>query len=119
MEPLVVDDDDNAAVPWIKDGGRNRWRYKAGSAELIIEIELTQNKVAEIDAHRLVEVQKRKWCAVGYKKNLNLWYSTTKFEGRQLSMHTFCSRRYLPRLIILMEMACVMCMRTFETDAMV
>lgn len=41
--------------------GRNRWRYKAGSDEKIIEIELTQGKVAQIDADRLEEVQRHKW----------------------------------------------------------
>lgn len=43
------------------EGGKNRWRYHEGSDQKVIEIELTQGKVALIDAERLGEVQKYKW----------------------------------------------------------
>lgn len=85
MDPPAVDD--NAVLPWIKDGGRNRWRYKAGTDDLIIEIELTQNKVAEIDASRLAEVQTRKWNASKNKKGKYLWYAKTTIGNQSPSMH--------------------------------
>lgn len=57
--------------------GKNRWRYKEGSDEKIIEIELTQGKVAQIDAHRLEEVQKYRWVA---KKDGRTYYAITRIK---------------------------------------
>jgi hypothetical protein len=88
MDPPVADDD--AVAPWIKDGGRNRWRYKTWTDEQFVEIELTQNKVAEIETPRLDEVQTLKWHAHCDKTNtIPVWYACSKFEGRNIRMHTF------------------------------
>lgn len=54
------------------EGGKNRWRYQVGSDEKVIEIELTQGKVALIDAERLEEVLKHRWSA---KRNYNTFYA--------------------------------------------
>lgn len=71
--------------------GKNRWRYKEGSDEKIIEIELTQGKIALIDAERLEEVGKHRWSA---KKNHNMYYAKSflkKQEGgyKHIDMHVF------------------------------
>lgn len=58
--------------------GNNRWRYKNGSDEKIIEIELTQGKVAQIDAHRLEEVQKYRWWAVKTQNNTDVYYAKSE-----------------------------------------
>jgi hypothetical protein len=55
--------------------GRNRWRYKEGSDEKIIEIELTQGKISLIDAERLEEVQKYRWIT---QKSGNTYYAITR-----------------------------------------
>lgn len=69
--------------------GKNRWRYKEGSDEKIIEIELTQGKIALIDAERLEEVKKHRWSST---KNHNMFYAKTalkKSEGgyNHIGMH--------------------------------
>lgn len=64
----------NAGGGW-NEGGKNRWRYKEGSEQKIIEIELTQGKVALIDAERLEEVGKHRWWAVKARSSVDVWYA--------------------------------------------
>lgn len=71
--------------------GRNRWRYKAGSDEKIIEIELTQGKVAHIDADRLEEVQQYKWSTRHSYKDVYYAKTTAKKGEKYVSfdMHPY------------------------------
>lgn len=69
--------------------GKNRWRYKEGSDEKIIEIELTQGKIALVDAERLEEVKKHRWRA---KKDIHIFYANTSLrqpdgEYKTIGMH--------------------------------
>lgn len=57
--------------------GKNRWRYKEGSDEKIIEIELTKGQIALIDSDRLEEVAKHRWSTT---KNYNMYYAHTSIK---------------------------------------
>lgn len=46
---------------WREGEGKNRWRYQAGSDRKVCEIELTQGKVALVDADRLADVLPYRW----------------------------------------------------------
>jgi hypothetical protein len=77
------------------NSGKNRWRYKEGSDEKIIEIELTQGKVAQIDSERLEEIQKYKWWAYKPGGSSKTMYARTEIpvyevvDKKILLMHVF------------------------------
>jgi hypothetical protein len=53
----------------------------------VIEIPLTQGKVALIDDADYPLVSQFKWCAVLFNANSNLWYAETRTHGNHLRMH--------------------------------
>lgn len=78
--------------------GKNRWRYKEGSDEKIIEIELTKGQIALIDAERLPEILQHRWHAKQEQPPYqDTYYAyTAKYMGvdakpmiKHTSMHTF------------------------------
>jgi hypothetical protein len=75
------------------NAGRNRWRYKEGSDEKIIEIELTQGKVALTDADRLEEVQQHKWSTRNSYKET--YYAKTTFKKDDGTNLTIDMHKYL------------------------
>lgn len=70
---------------WRDGEGKNRWRYQVGSDEKIIEIELTQGKVALIDAERLPDVMPYRWST--RKSYREVFYAKTTAGGRTFDMH--------------------------------
>jgi hypothetical protein len=82
--------------PWIDDGHINRWRFKTGTNNEDIEIELTQNKAATCQYIRFDDIQQRKWFAHHYRrKSGDIWYACTGAKDAAtgkyitLGMHTF------------------------------
>lgn len=77
------------------NAGRNRWRYKEGSDEKIIEIELTQGKIALIDADRLEEIMQFRWFAAKGDERRSTHYARTEHGKRSdgtegyMFMHVF------------------------------
>lgn len=78
--------------------GKNRWRYKEGSDEKIVEIELTKGQIALIDAERLPEILQHRWHARQEQPPYQDTYyaGTGQYMGvnakpkiKQILMHTF------------------------------
>lgn len=81
----------DAPQEW-NEGYKNRWRYKAGSDEKIIEMELTRGYITQIDSHRWEDVRDHRWCTSGTSHGSNVRYAQTQItpEGgkkRSLAMH--------------------------------
>lgn len=86
--------DKRGAMDAWNEGGKNRWRYKEGSDQKVIEIELTQGKVAWIDAERLEEVQQHKWHVYTGGGYCKVFYARTEVRKKGekhawLYMHVF------------------------------
>jgi len=64
------------------EGGKNRWRYHEGSDQNVIEIELTQGKVALIDAERLGEVQQYSWHLLKASSSKHIMYAVTEIPKK-------------------------------------
>jgi hypothetical protein len=84
------------------NSGKNRWRYKEGSDEKIIEIELNHGKVAQIDADKLNEVGRYKWRAEKATNSDRLYYARTdipkveRTKNKTMRMHVFLFPNILP-----------------------
>lgn len=78
------------SIDWIEDGNLNRWRFKIGSNEEYIEIELTSNKFATCQYIYFDMIQTRKWYASRASTKRETWYAYSKGcdaeTGKRVSM---------------------------------
>jgi hypothetical protein len=86
--------------PWREGDGKNRWRYRQGTNETQIEIELTQGQVAIIDAERWDEVKGYRWCASKHKTGIYYAahgvYNPVTQKSKMLHMHVYLYPNIVP-----------------------